>query len=76
MQPPHEKSFTLLHAMCISMIMRIREVLLAGDFIENMKILQNYPPFYIDETLKMAVALMRQHEIRYFYSLLLSGAMM
>lgn len=61
---PKVQQQPFLHYVCVAMIMRIREVLLAGDFIENMKILQNYPPFYVADTLDIAVNLMRQHELR------------
>ncbi|CAD7949623.1 unnamed protein product [Amoebophrya sp. A25] len=61
---PRVQQQPFLHYVCVAMMIRIREVLLAGDFIENMKILQSYPPFFVHETLHLAVTLMRQHEIR------------
>jgi len=46
-----------LHYICVAMIIRIREVLLAGDFTDCLKILQRYPPLPLDETLQLALRL-------------------
>lgn len=61
---PKVKQQPFLHYVCCGMLLRIREVLLAGDFIENMKILQNYPPFYMGDTLRLASDMMHHHRMR------------
>lgn len=43
-----------LHYFCVAMIIQIREALLAGDFQDNMRLLQRYPPIPVDGTLKLA----------------------
>jgi len=48
---------SLLHFLCVAMIIRVRDVLLAGDFTDCMNTLQRYPPFNVRELLIAAVKL-------------------
>lgn len=47
----------LLCYLCVAMVMGIREVLLAGDFTDCMRILQHYPPVPVDDLLQSALRL-------------------
>lgn len=45
----HKDNF--LRYVCVTMVMRIREDLLAGDFSANLRLLQRYPPANVDAIL-------------------------
>lgn len=47
----------LLCYLCVAMVMGIREVLLAGDFTDCMRMLQHYPPVPVDDLLQSALRL-------------------
>jgi len=47
----------LLCYLCVAMVIGIREVLLAGDFTDCMRMLQHYPPVPVDELLQGALRL-------------------
>jgi len=46
--------FRHLLYICVSMLVNIREKLLTGDFAENLKMLQTYPPTNIIQILELA----------------------
>jgi len=47
----------LLCYLCVAMVIGIREVLLAGDFTDCMRMLQHYPPVPVDDLLQSALRL-------------------
>ncbi|CAE8581026.1 unnamed protein product [Polarella glacialis] len=47
----------LLRYMCVAMVICVREVLLAGDFTDCMRLLQHYPPVPVDDILQVAFRL-------------------
>ena len=44
----------MLLRICCAMIMTVRDRLLAGDFTQNLKLLQNYPPIDVNFILRTA----------------------
>jgi len=46
-----------LHYVCVGMVIRIREELLAGDFTDCLGLLQRYPSMQVDELLRLAARL-------------------
>ena len=48
---------SLVHYLCVAMIVKVRDVLLAGDFTDCMNTLQRYPPFDVKELLSLALKL-------------------
>lgn len=49
--------FELLKYCCCSMLMLQREYILRGDFAENLKLMQSYPPSDIEEIISYAIEL-------------------
>jgi hypothetical protein len=49
--------YSLLHYLCVAMIIRVRDVLLNGDFTDCMNILQRYPPFDVQQLVTAALRL-------------------
>lgn len=47
----------MLDYVCVAMILRVREVLLAGDLGDCLNVLKRYPPFIVSETLSLASGL-------------------
>ena len=54
--------FELLRYVCCSMLMLQREYLLRGDFAENLKLMQSYPPSDMEEILAYAIQLANDSE--------------
>jgi hypothetical protein len=48
---------SLVHYLCVAMVIKVRDVLLAGDFTDCMNTLQRYPPFDVKELLGLALKL-------------------
>jgi hypothetical protein len=48
---------SLVNFLCVAMIVKVRDVLLAGDFTDCMNTLQRYPPFDVREILALALKL-------------------
>jgi len=48
---------SLVHFLCVAMIVKVRSVLLAGDFTDCMNTLQRYPPFEVGDILALALKL-------------------
>ncbi|CAI8055922.1 TBC1 domain family member 13 [Geodia barretti] len=56
--------FDFLLYMCCSMIISVREKLIAGDFAEAVKLLQHYPPLDIHKLLCNAEEIRRFHPLK------------
>jgi hypothetical protein len=56
--------FDFLLYMCCSMIITVREKLIAGDFAEAVKLLQHYPPSDIHKLLCNAEEIRRFHPLK------------
>lgn len=54
--------FELLRFICCSMLMLQREYLLRGDFAENLKLMQSYPPSDVEEIISFAIQLANDQE--------------
>lgn len=54
--------FELLRYCCCAMLMLQREYLLRGDFAENLKLMQSYPPSDIEEIISYAIQLANEPE--------------
>ena len=57
-----KSSSPLLHYVCVAMIIKVKDVLLAGDFTDCMNTLQRYPPFDVKELIALALKLRRGSE--------------
>lgn len=56
-----QKETLLVHLVCVAMIEKVREAVLAGDFTDVMRVLQRYPPFQARDLIAAALDLRRIH---------------